>query len=604
MSTPAQIVATLKEASAAYYNGGPLKMDDDTYDGLLERLRELDPRNAYLDEVGAPPAAGAVKLPYPMPSLDKIKPGQDVLARFLSTPGGFVLSEKLDGLSAAWNPETQKLYLRGNGLVGQDVSHLVRHGIQGLSCSCPSNTIVRGELIVPRSEGIPLSRNWVNGQIHQDKPDSKEVKRIHFVAYDILGPALVSRHEQFLLLKAWGFEIPWIHVATMCTEEDLKAALLERRTASAYDTDGIVVGLMQKVGAAVGAAVGAKPPKDCVAFKMPLADQSATTIVREIIWAPSAQEYYIPRIRFDPVVINGATIEFCTGHNARMIFDSKLGPGASIVIRRSGDVIPKLDKVIIPAEEPSFPPEGTWEWIGPAATAVNIRILSGGARLHTAKLHHFFKTLDIPGAGPATAEALVGAGLTTIKAVWDSSSDALSKILGPKTGASLYANLRTALKVPQEYVLMIASSLMPRAVGETKLKALFALETDPRKWTTALKPAGWSSDSLETFLGALPTYLKWRETELGFAGAAAAAAAAAAAEGQPALLYCTSGFRDKALELKAVLYGLQFSENLTANVSFLVVPDGPVKDSTKVRAAAAKKIPVMQRTAFVQQYLS
>ena len=597
MSTPAQIVATLKEASAAYYNGGPLKMDDDTYDGIVERLRELDPRNPYLDEVGAPPAAGAVKLPYPMPSLDKIKPGQETLARFLATPGGFVLSEKLDGLSAAWNPETQKLYLRGNGLVGQDVSHLVRYGIQGLSRSCPADTMVRGELIVPRSEGIPLSRNWVNGQIHQDKPDSKEVRRIHFLAYDILGPALVSRHQQFLLLKAWGFEIPWIHATATCTEGDLKTALVERRTASPYDTDGIVVGLMQK------AAAGAKNPKDCVAFKMPLADQSATTTVQEVIWTPSAQGYYIPRLRFDPVVINGATIEFCTGHNARMIFDSKLGPGATIVIRRSGDVIPKLDKVIIPAAAASFPPEGTWEWIGSAATAINIRILSGGAKLHTAKLLHFFKTLDIPGAGPATAEALVAAGLTTVKAVWDSPVDALSKILGPKTGASLYANLRTALKAPQEYVLMIASSLMPRAVGETKLKALFALETDPRKWTTALKPAGWSSDSLETFLGVLPVYLAWRDTELGFAGAGTSGARPLEPQ-QPQKLYCTSGFRDKALEQKAVVHGFKFSESLTANVSVLVVPDGPVKESTKVAAAAAKKIPVMQRTAFVQQYLS
>jgi len=600
MSTPAQIVATLREASAAYYNGGPLKMDDDTYDGILERLRELDPTNPYLDEVGAAPAAGAVSLPYPMPSLDKIKPGQDVLARFLSAPGGFVLSEKLDGLSAAWNPETQKLYLRGNGLVGQDISHLVRHGIQGLSRSCPSNTVVRGELIVPRSEGITLSRNWVNGQIHQDKPDPKEVRRIHFVAYDILGPPLVSREQQFLLFKAWGFEIPWTRVAATVTEEDLKVALQERREASPYDTDGIVVGLMQKVAAA-GAAAAAKNPKDCVAFKMPLADQSAVTTVREVIWAPSAQEYYIPRLRFDPVVINGATIEFCTGHNARLIFDSTLGPGASIVIRRSGDVIPKLDKVIIPAAAPSFPPEGTWEWIGPPATAVNIRILSGGSRLHTAKLHHFFKTLDIPGAGPATAEALVGAGLTTVKAVWDSPVDALTKVLGPKTGASLYANLRTALQAPQEYVLMIASSLMPRTVGETKLKGLFAVESDPRKWTAALKPAGWSPESLEAFLGVLPVYLKWREAELGFAGQPPPPQQQPQ---QPQKLYCTSGFRDKALELRANERGLHCSETLTAGVSVLVVPDGPVKQSAKVTAAAAKKIPVMQRTAFVQQYLS
>jgi NAD-dependent DNA ligase len=452
---------------------------------------------------------------------------------------------------------------------------------------------VRGELIVPRSEGITLSRNWVNGQIHQDKPDPKEARRIRFVAYDILGPVLVSRQQQFLLLKAWGFEIPWMRAVTTVTEGDLKDVLQERRAASPYDTDGIVVGLMQKV-----AAAGARPPKDCVAFKMPLADQSAVTTVREVIWTSSAQEYYIPRLRFDPVVINGATIEYCTGHNARLIYDSKLGPGASIIIRRSGDVIPKLDKVVIPAVEASFPPAGTWEWIGAADTAANIRILGGGANVLKAKLYHFFKTLDIPGAGPAAAEELVKAGLSSPKAVWNVSSEALAKVLGPKTGAALFTNLRTALAAPQETVLMVASSLMPRGVGETKLKALFALEADPRKWSTSLRPAGWTAESLEAFLKELPVYLKWRTEELAFASAGAAAAATATK------LYCTSGFRDKALEVEARQKGYTFSDSLTSAVSVLVVPDGPVKGSTKVTSAAAKGIPVVQRATFVQQYLS
>jgi NAD-dependent DNA ligase len=418
------------------------------------------------------------------------------------------------------------------------------------------------------------------------------------VAYDILGPPLVSREQQFLLFKAWGFEIPWTRAVGTCTEEELKDVLQERRTDSPYDTDGIVVGLMQKVAPTTG-----KNPKDCVAFKMPLADQSATTIVREVIWSPSAQQYYIPRIRFEPVVINGATIEFCTGHNAKLIADHKIGPGAQIIIRRSGDVIPKLDRVVVPASEAAFPPAGTWEWIGPAETAVNIRIIDGGAQVQTAKLHHFFKTLDIPGAGPAAAEALVKAGLTTIKAVWDSSSEALSKILGPKTGAALYANLRTFLltKRPDEFTLMKASSLMPRGVGETKLKALFALEADPQRWTVALKPAGWTAASLTAFLSELPIYLKWRSQELGFCVAAAATATATVA---PAKLYCTSGFRDKELEVKAAQKGFLFSDGLTGLVSLLVVPDGPVKHSTKVAAAGTKKIPVVQRSVFEQQYLS
>ncbi len=79
-------------------------MDDETYDKLLEELRQKDPANSYLSTVGAPPTGTTVVLPFPMPSLDKIKPGQDALTRFLSQPcdAGFILSEKLDGLSALW----------------------------------------------------------------------------------------------------------------------------------------------------------------------------------------------------------------------------------------------------------------------------------------------------------------------------------------------------------------------------------------------------------------------------------------------------------------------------------------------------------------------
>ncbi len=80
----------LRAAAAAYYNGGELQMDDETYDALVERLREQDPTNPFLTEIGAPPPAeGAVRLPHPMPSLDKIKPGQDVLGRFLGAQAPF-----------------------------------------------------------------------------------------------------------------------------------------------------------------------------------------------------------------------------------------------------------------------------------------------------------------------------------------------------------------------------------------------------------------------------------------------------------------------------------------------------------------------------------
>ena len=589
--TPDQIVALLRKASTAYYNGAPDQMDDETYDGLIEQLKEFDPDHPYLEEVGAPPE-GAVPLPYAMPSLDKIKPGQDQLKRFLATPGGFVLSEKLDGLSALWT-STGKLLLRGDGLNGQDVSHLVPLGIQGLRKTAVA---VRGELILPRSEGQPLARSWVNGQIHQKTPDAAQVAKIHFVAYELIGAK--KRSEQFTTLKAAGFEIPWVSVMASVTEEQLAAALQERRDTSPYDTDGIVVGL-NAAPKSESTAAKARNPKDCVAFKMPLADQSAETTVREVLWAPSAQGYLIPRIRFDPVTIGAAKIEFCTGHNARMIEQHKVGPGAKIMIRRSGDVIPKLDKVLV-ATAASFPPDGTWEWSGDA----HIKSSGHTTALTVAKLHYFLKTLEIPGAGPATATALVDAGITGPAKLWAATADTLSKVLGPKTGASLHANLRTALAGASEATLMHASSMMPRGVGDTKLASLFAAEWDPRKWVTAAAAptAGWTAESFQAFMKELPAYVAWRTKELSWIPYPILQGRA---QPKPSTeIICMTGFRDKALEEKGAQKGYCFVPALTGKVTILLVPDGEVKESEKIKSARAKGIKILSRSSFTQQYLA
>jgi len=599
MSTVEQIITLLRSASNAYYNGGPPEMDDDTFDGLVERLKCLDPENPFLAEVGAPVSEGAVQLPYPMPSLNKIKPGEDILTRFLTSKGPFVLSEKLDGLSALWIPAKKSLYLRGDGLIGADISHLVPLGIKGLVASAKLEAI-RGEIILPRSAGEALARNWVNGVIHRKTIVPEDVAKLHFVAYELMAPVGVNRSQQFAALAKAGYEIPWNRTVPTVAEGELKIYLQERRTHSLYDTDGIVAGL--DLVAPVAASFRAKNPKDVVAFKMPLADQSAETIVREVIWAPSAQGYLIPRVRFDPVKIGAATIEFCTGHNARAIYSANVGPGARIVIRRSGDVIPKLDKVLVAAAAASLPPSGTWEWIGPAETAVHIRTTEGGDAVATAKLHYFLKTLDIPGAGPATATALVAAGIRGPQALWATAATRLSEILGPKTGAALYANIRTIITTTTEQTLMIASSTMPRGVGETKLRALFSVESDPTRWPTLAPPAGWSADAFQQFLKDLPTYMAWRKAE--FAGVpfplSGSATAHAASVGDKGVI-CLTGFRDKALEEAAVKKGYTVAPAFSSKVTILLIPDGDVKESEKIRAARAKGTKILARSQFMAQ---
>lgn len=584
------IITLLREASSAYYNGGTLKMTDAEYDSLLEDLSRLDPDHPYFDEVGAPPTQGAVKLPYPMPSLDKIKPGEGVLQRFLLNTG-FVLSEKLDGLSALW--DNGRLYLRGDGLVGQEITSLVGLGLRGL---VKSRVPIRGELILLRSEGEALGRSWVNGQIHQKTPEAKNISKIVFVAYELMGSTL-RRSEQFKWLSSNGFEVPWFSVTGTLTEAALISALQERRRISAYDTDGIVIGLDMVPLRSESTAAKAKNPKDCVAFKMPLADQSAETVVQEVIWAPSAQGYLIPRIRFTPVMIGSAKIEFCTGHNARMIVSNNIGPGAKIVIIRSGDVIPKMARVV-QATTASLP-SGAWIWDGPETTAVHIKAVGMNNEGLSAKLYYFLKTLEIPGAGPAAAVSLVEAGLTGPAAIWGATSETLSKILGPKSGANLHQNLRKAFTQIDENTLMIASSLMPRGVGDTKLTSLFSAEHDPRKWGTLSPPAGWTSDSFSSFLKEYPTYIGWRTKEIHWVSYPILKKQTTAPLVTPGgEVICMTGFRSKSLEEEACKNGHTVVPNITGKVTLLLIPDEDFAESEKVKTARARGIKIMKRSEF------
>jgi DNA ligase (NAD+) len=619
----AQLVQQLRAASAAYYNGGPALMDDDTYDAAVERLRELDPKNSFLEEVGAPVpgGAGATRLAHPMPSLDKIKPGEDRLHRFLAAapPGGLVLSEKLDGLSALWIPGNVRdcLYLRGDGLIGQNISPFATKGIKGLVVT-PSKDVVavRGELILPRSEGESQPRAWVNGILHrkEDAVVLEDVAKIRFVAYELFSLTPMRRSYQFEWLRSAGFEVPWWMHATTLKEQDLAAALQSRRAESPYDTDGIVVGYNQPPQSEC-TVDRCRNPKDAVAFKMPLADQAAETTVRAVHWGTSNQGYLIPKLEFDPVTIGSATIQFCTAHNAKTVAEKGLGPGAQIVIRRSGDVIPKLDAVLKAAGLPSFPPEGSYEW---DATRTHIRMAASSApskEVQVARLGHFLKTLDIPGAGPATAIALVEAGVTGPQALWSSSSEQLSKVLGPKTGEALWSNLRKALDAADEKLLMIASSQMPRGIGETKLKALLELHPDPSRWkevagaVAVAAPKGWTAQSLTTFLTEYAaSYELWRHSELSwipYPKRAAATSTTKAASTAPKQVLCFTGFRDKALEQAAQARGHIVSPSLTGKVTILLVPDGTSGQapSEKVKAAQAKGIRILSRSEFQAQYL-
>jgi NAD-dependent DNA ligase len=192
-------------ASDRYYNTTASLMTDNEYDIVKEYIEKKYPKNVEVDLIGAPVKKNKVTLPYEMPSMDKIKPDSNALSNWMNKyKGPYVLSCKLDGVSGMYSTEgpEPKLYTRGDGKVGQDISHLL--GV--LNLPKEPNMVVRGEFIIPKQvfeekykSVFANPRNLVSGIINSKTIDEK-AKDLHFVAYEIIQPQMPPQKQLQKLL--------------------------------------------------------------------------------------------------------------------------------------------------------------------------------------------------------------------------------------------------------------------------------------------------------------------------------------------------------------------------------------------------------------------
>ena len=145
----------VQKAQKAYHEGGKTLFPDDTYDLLVEELRKRNPDHPVLHNVGSRSAKkDKVRLPVYMGSLDKFKGSDADLRAWLEALGTdrLVVSDKMDGVAALYvtDGSTRKLYTRGNGRLGRDVSHLLAY-VKGIPLAKDHRLWVRGELVMPRA---------------------------------------------------------------------------------------------------------------------------------------------------------------------------------------------------------------------------------------------------------------------------------------------------------------------------------------------------------------------------------------------------------------------------------------------------------------------
>jgi DNA ligase (NAD+) len=454
---PVEIDELLSAADTAYYDEDAPLIDDAAYDQLAELTKRLTGQaHQVLGEVSS--ELVAVPHAYPTLSLQKAYSAGEIhdfkvsAARTLGLDGPNALSlsiePKIDGLTLVLQYSGGSLVralTRGNGKIGEDVTHNVR-GLSGVPDTIPARDVtvyVRGETYLPLSrfaalqaagEDVATARNTAAGDLRRKSgPATGEVSRarthgLTFLAYSIEGDGLMDRvptqPDLDACLADWGFTTPEYRLANEgpAPDEDFDAPVTEagRAIAELLDTlagadfgmDGLVLKVANRAWQRrLGASE--KTPRWAIAYKRLGAEYETT--VQAVQWQVGRVGQVTPVLIAEPVDMDGAQVTHYTAHHAAFYRSLGAAIGARIVVTRAGDVIPKVLR-LAPGQEadPDLPIPDRCPSCDSLLVLRNNKVLECRNAACPPKLRKeldYFAArdnMDIEGLGKEVIDALVG----------------------------------------------------------------------------------------------------------------------------------------------------------------------------------------------------
>ena len=484
------LMSIKKTLDDKYYNEGLQLVSDEYYDLIKEALGDLDTVGAKLRE-----GDNKTKLPFWLGSMDKIKQDEDTKIdswkskNVVSLPNhhNYIVSSKLDGVSclAIFSLTDIKLYTRGDGITGSDISHLSKF-IKSIpkKLKIPEEGLaVRGELIIPEkifkkkyADKYENPRNMIAGLIGS-KTSREGLTDIHFVVYEIVAKdvEMPSPEKQLKTLDMIGFEVVKYQIQNDISSEILTEILARLKQESDYELDGIIVQSNTKYTRNTS-----KNPKYAFAFK--IQGETADTTVISVEWKVSQWGALKPVVIINPVKLSGVTISKATGYNGKFIIDNVIGPGAVVTIIRSGDVIPKIINIVKPAKsgKPQLP-EIPYKW---TETKVDLLVDSSkqdsealqdiNNEMCVKRINRFFEKLDIKEIGQARIQKLYENGIDTIIKIISSTREELIEALdSEKLGEKIYTNIKEGLRGIKIPNLLGSTGVFGEGIGQRKLEVLF-----------------------------------------------------------------------------------------------------------------------------------
>jgi DNA ligase (NAD+) len=393
MSVPRQVRQRVKqlhrelhEHNHRYYVLNDPVISDAQYDRLLRELQELESRYPGLitpdsptQRVGAAPqeAFGEVRHAERMLSLDNAFNDREladfdrrVRERLELETIDYAAEPKLDGVAVSLRYERgvlQRAATRGDGVTGEDITANVRTiasvPLRLAGQGIPALLEVRGEVYLSHQGFAELNRqelgrghkpfvnprNAAAGSLRQLDPKITAARPLEIYCYGIGrvdGGRLPDRHSAILeRLRDWHLRVyeGVERVRGLAGCEAYYRKLAAQRAALPFDIDGVVF-KVDRTDLQARLGTVARAPRWAIARKFPA--QEEQTRVLDIDVQVGRTGALTPVARLEPVFVGGVTVTKATLHNEDEVHRKDVRVGDSVVIRRAGDVIPEVVRVI------------------------------------------------------------------------------------------------------------------------------------------------------------------------------------------------------------------------------------------------------------------
>lgn len=375
-----ELIKIINKASEEYYTNDNPTITDQEYDDYYHELEKLEQQYPELIREDSPTKRVGGKIidefkkvshEIPMMSLGDIFSEDEIfefdqrIKKTIPNPT-YVCELKIDGLSVSLLYENGKLIrgsTRGNGIVGEDITHNVET-IKSipLVINDKRKIEVRGEIYMPKKSFNNLNqerkekgeslfanpRNAAAGSVRQ--LDSKIAAKRNLSTFIYHLPSsdnfnIRYHHESLSFMKELGFVVnPNIKIADNVNEViNYVKEWTEKRESLPYEIDGIVI-KVDKIEDQKKLGYTSRTPKWAIAYKFPAVE--VLTKIKNIEFCVGRTGKITPRADLDPVHLAGSIIKSVTLHNEDYIKEKDIMINDTIVLHKAGDVIPEVVKVL------------------------------------------------------------------------------------------------------------------------------------------------------------------------------------------------------------------------------------------------------------------